>query len=273
MNTNLDVDWPSEFLPVRERIEQTARPYIEIKAKPEAQLRLWQSKFGGLPYLPKRSKYPKDASGRALLLLAQINFSETPPLEDFPTTGILQFYISNGQDLYGMNFDDLTKQGPFRVLYFPAVVEDERQLLADFSFLPKPDFFPLEESCALQFIHRAAPITPEDYQFGDQIFGPNAPDARDETPGTFPQYDFYDVYEQLFPSEGHRIGGYPYFTQTDPRFDEKYKAKQYRLLFQMDSDTKANILWGDTGVGNFFIQPADLQRLNFSRVLYTWDCC
>jgi uncharacterized protein YwqG len=32
------------------------------------------------------------------------------------------------------------------------------------------------------------------------------------------------------------------------------------------------VSFGDSGVANFFISPSDLERLDFSRVLYTWDC-
>ena len=67
--------------------------------------------------------------------------------------------------------------------------------------------------------------------------------------------------------------GYPYFTQDDPRpEDSPYDT----LLFQMDSEMSDGIdyiMWGDMGVGNFFIDLEDLKNCDFSRVLYTWDCC
>lgn len=69
------------------------KPFIKIKAKTKDHLRLWQSKFGGLPYFPKEFQYPTDSNGQAMFLLAQINFSETPKLESFPKKGILQLYV------------------------------------------------------------------------------------------------------------------------------------------------------------------------------------
>ena len=33
------------------------------------------------------------------------------------------------------------------------------------------------------------------------------------------------------------------------------------------------VMWGDSGVGNFFINAEDLKRLDFSNVVYNWDCC
>ncbi len=79
----------------------------------------------------------------------------------------------------------------------------------------------------------------------------------------------YYAYEKLFRAAGHKLGGYPFFTQEDPR----PRADDYLLLFQMDSDGDADILWGDCGVGNFFIREQDLKNRDFSRVLYSWDCC
>ena len=77
-----------------------------------------QSKFGGFSYLPKEFSYPKSEAGHSLYLLAQINFAEVPNLSPLPTEGILQFYVG-ADTLYGLDFDDRTKQSKFRVIYFP----------------------------------------------------------------------------------------------------------------------------------------------------------
>ena len=51
------------------------------------------------------------------------------------------------------------------------------------------------------------------------------------------------------------------------------------LLFQLDSQLAENrgepdlVLWGDCGVGNFFISREALKKRDFSRVGYHWDCC
>jgi uncharacterized protein YwqG len=76
---------------------------------------------------------------------------------------------------------------------------------------------------------------------------------------------------------GHKIGGYPDFTQEDVRkhsSNSDQKQKPDILLFQMDTDGNEtiDILWGDTGVGNFFIDESALRELDFSKVLYNWDC-
>ena len=68
----------------------------------------------------------------------------------------------------------------------------------------------------------------------------------------------------------HQLGGYPYFTQTDPRWGGAYPDLDV-LLFQLDSQLAENrgepdlVLWGDCGVGNFFISREALKKRDFSR--------
>ena len=74
-----------------------------------------------------------------------------------------------------------------------------------------------------------------------------------------------------YSQTAHQIGGYPDFTQEDPRFDPQYQ--DYILLLQIDTEYISethSICWGDAGIGNFFINPDDLRNLDFSRVLYQW---
>ena len=86
----------------------------------------------------------------------------------------------------------------------------------------------------------------------------------------------YDVtYQPGWISSYHQLGGYPYFTQSDPR-PGQYEDLDV-LLFQLDSDGNKEVgdlvLWGDCGVANFFISREALKRRDFSRVCYNWDCC
>ncbi|NES71082.1 MAG: DUF1963 domain-containing protein [Okeania sp. SIO2D1] len=78
----------------------------------------WESKFGGLPYLPRTIDYPTNKKGEYLKLLAQLNFSEMPLLENFPTQGILQFYIDGNDPSHGLDIYAPTNQDGFKILYF-----------------------------------------------------------------------------------------------------------------------------------------------------------
>ena len=63
-----------------------------------------------------------------------------------------------------------------------------------------------------------------------------------------------------------------HFHTDDPReWEEKYQQHDI-LLLQIDTDDSLNIMWGDSGVANFFIKKDDLLNLDFSNVIYNWDC-
>lgn len=274
----MQLDLPEDLSPELRRIleenraivEATIKPYVEIKLKPHRGLSLWQSKVGGFPYLPNTIDYPRDPDGVPLQLLAQINFEEVPKLSGFPQTGILQFYISPHDDLYGMDFEHPTKQAKFRVLYFDQIGKNSSHLITDFSFLPEFEYGPINQGSAhMEFELKTAPISRLDYQFEQALGDIFSSDSE-------LSWEYHDL---ISNGTGHQIGGYPSFTQADPRSYDDYQ--NYSLLFQLDSDyikpeseeTGLDLLWGDTGIGNFFITEEALKRLDFSEVLYNWDCC
>jgi uncharacterized protein YwqG len=59
---------------------------------------------------------------------------------------------------------------------------------------------------------------------------------------------------------GHKIGGYSYFTQSDPREE----ANNDVSVLQIDSID--SIMIGDCGVINFFIDKTDLKNKDFAKV-------
>ena len=257
------------------KLEATIKPYIAIKPiLSKNNLTVWQSKFGGYPYFPKHLKYPKNPEGQPLYLLAQINFSEVPPLEGFPNQGILQFYIDGHHDLYGFDFDDMTNQSHFRVLYFEEIETNQEKLITDLKFLSDiieaEIIFPFLGSFSLNFTTKYAPISGYDYQL-EPLFQ-SFIDSH-ELGEKLDIFDLLDDYSELYEGEEHKLGGYPFFTQDDPRFSLVEGVEPYCLLFQMISDDEADIWWGDAGVGNFFIQPSALAKRDFSRVIYYYDCC
>ena len=71
-----------------------------------------------------------------------------------------------------------------------------------------------------------------------------------------------EVFDDLFYGTGHKIGGYSYFTQTDPR-DYGQEHKNDVSLLQIDSDDK--IMFGDTGTAHFFINKDDLKTETSTR--------
>ncbi|MGE8646053.1 YwqG family protein [Acinetobacter vivianii] len=266
---------PNTLHPYLEKISATILPTVSMQLTASDDLALWQSKIGGQPYLPLEVAYPVDSDGNPLVLLAQFNFAEIPDLPHFPDTGILQFYIA-ADDLYGMNFDDQQLQSGFKVLYFDQVIEDLTQLKQDFSELEFDEeaYLPFSGQYSIEFQRAEQAISLEDFAFGKKILNVDELyDFEDQFEGGDFENDFIEPYHELLSASGHRLGGYPFFTQTDPRqYNEK--IQDYILLFQLDTDDAENdIMWGDSGVGNFFIHPEDLKKRDFSKVVYNWDCC
>ena len=73
---------------------------------------------------------------------------------------------------------------------------------------------------------------------------------------------------QLAQGAGHKLGGYPSFTQEDPRAERRYK-KYDTLLLQLDSDDA--VQWGDAGIASVFVAADALAAGDFGDVLFTSD--
>lgn len=253
---------PASLEPFRERFLETKKTFIKVRPEKTRQTKLWESKVGGMPYLPKNTVWPTAPDGKELFFLAQINFAEVPKLEPFPEKGIVQFYISD-DDLYGMDLDDGTAQDTFRVLWFPEAVENEAVLQTKFSMLRDFEFLPhhpdTPHPLRFELAEELVPVT--DFQFFE-VFGQDFFQQFGKR-----EWDVMDEYAKTNKTEGHKIGGYAYFTQDDPRTG----ADPMLLLFQLDSDELMDLMWGDMGVGHFFIREQDLRARDFSKVLYDWD--
>jgi len=255
-----------DLLPYWPEFKKTALEFISIEAKPNNSLGVTQSKFAGLPYLPEGFPYPKDKDGKYMFPLAQINFSEVPSLDGYPTKGILQFYISSN-DIYGLNLDDLKRQDSFRVLYFETV--DEQKAQKELPFLDDVVFenVPISEQMELNFSKRVDYAGVSDVRFrknfGTSFYTWTERFGKKEDA-------IFDEVSETFNSWGNKIGGYADFTQEDPRYyDDEHE--DWILLLQIASQDE-NIMWGDFGICNFFIHPDDLVKRDFSKVMYHWDC-
>ncbi|MCY6957992.1 YwqG family protein [Clostridium brassicae] len=258
---NIRLQIPEELEKFRQVIEKTIRPYVKIELKSQNTLP-WESKIGGNPYLEIGMEYPKTLKGEQLRLLAQINFEEVPHIEPFPTKGILQVFIFP-DDLYGADFDNPCKQDTFRIIYLPEVKKDEKLLVTDFSFLKELEeewYLPFEKEGKMYFSKEYMPVQGYTYEF-EALYK----DIH------FTDEDMENYIDELNYS-CCRIGGYPEFTQSDPREGNKELSLFDTLLLQLDCESECDLMFGDSGIANFFIKEEDLRNLDFSNVLYNWDC-
>ncbi|WP_051538236.1 YwqG family protein [Butyrivibrio proteoclasticus] len=256
---------------------------IAIETHVKDNIALTDSKFGGYPYWPQGKEYPVNKDGNKLILLAQINLSD---VEDalLPKSGLLQFFI-DCDDLNGLD-EELGHKVVYHNDIDPSVTEDSVKALgirAASDLNPDDEeYFPLSDCYALSFEDYLEFTNFDDWRLWDifcdklkELYNINVKDIQDHRISglyDFLQDDDYDyVNEVLNESSGHKMLGYPCFTQGDPRNPGEYDI----LLFQMDTDNMEdgiNIMWGDSGVGNFFMNEEDLKNLDFDKAMYTWDC-
>lgn len=261
MKSNLVL--PAEMEPYREKFEQSIKPSIRIK--PENQpASLFQSKYGGAPYFPLGLDYPTDSSGNPLKLLAQINFEELPANQLFPDRGMLQFYIAVDGNL-GSDFNDLTSQSDFRVMYWETIDHNVDNLMQDFTFVKTSDDFPIREESRMTFELAEECVNPSSEREFTRLFNEDSLTFFQEL---FEDEEDTETWYNRFVdnASGHKMAGYPYFYYSDPRGPE-FDV----LLLQVATDGKANIEYGFRGgAAGFFIPSAALLKRDFSNILYHW---
>jgi len=255
--------------------------YYQIKIIPNISPEIFDSKLGGLPYWTPEKNYPTNSDGEQLILLAQINFEREKVNSPLPTNGMLQFFITN-DDMLGMNSDDQTEQNNFRVIYHEKInyninKEDVEKLNIPTSNEKVGEDFAIIKECKISLEKGLDYIKHGDVKFDNflkiaykEVFKkePNKEDIyfhalNDDERNSLDQ-------ELEINKSNHKMLGYSYFTQEDPRYDEKYRNYD-TLLLQIDSESKY-VKWGGTGIGNFFISKKSLLEKDFSKILYNWDC-
>jgi len=244
--------------PFKDQLEQHRLDSVRLFATPlvigEA-LPIRQSKFLGQPYLPHSKPYPKASDGSPMILLAQINFEEVPALEHYPSKGILQLFV-HPTEWYDME--------EFKLLFHENTEEAAH---TDFSFL-RPDLYaesPINCEHKLAFKKETEYGGREDFRFQMDFNGMD----YDEFQDTLPKEQQEEM-DEFYTSTGHKIGGYAFFTQSDPR-GYGPETMDDILLFQIDTDEE--IMFGDSGVANVFINKEDLKNRNFDNAYFNWDCC
>ena len=258
---------------------------IRIKLSPGMALEHTQSKVGGLFYLPKTAEIPTNSKDEQLMFLAQINCEELPENTIYPKKGIMQFWIFGGNYDMGNDYDNPCSDENKRVIYYPMIEEhyDSEELAAIYKPQRDEDGELITPICidkplSMSFQLEKQWRTTSDYRFQDAFiekWNEYFPEKQTQNLWELDEDLAELVYEMLDITENTQIGGYGYFTQTDPRIYESL-SEYTEILFQLDScddDNGCEIMWGDCGVGNFFATKEQLKKLDFTNCLYNWDCC
>ncbi|GAB4135116.1 MAG: DUF1963 domain-containing protein [Cyanobacteria bacterium J069] len=242
-----------EFEPLRPFLESQLLPFMKIASTAVGSLdedstgdplKLWQSKIGGNPYLPKGYDHPRDrTTGNIMPLLAQIDCSEVPAIAgfDFPQQGLLQFYLGYDAAMSELSPDRC------QVVYFPEVSKVKRDLVTDFSFIDNQDT-----------LRDHADIYSLKFSVGQALFLDPRPD---EPHPPEPLADLYEDFLQAVSEEsyGDKLGGYPDTSDFD--VGVAIADVPGRLLLELGTDITPN---GEFFF--FFIEDEQLQRRDFSQV-------
>lgn len=223
------------------------------------------TRIGGPVWLAAGENWPKDAKGRPMTFLAQVDFSNAPRLPDYQTTGVLQFFV--GRDIYfGADFNHPEK-GSFRVIWRESFVGK-----GDLRFGKSHDkngmdvYSPISGDTVARGIKLDGKQVMHEPSIDSWLFRRDLANIAGSkgrgTVNTLVQARFTDR------PEHHHIGGHPEFTQDDWRGDRRYHGVD-RVLLNLWSDD--HIMWGDAGQGQFLIRREDLLKRDFSRVFYQWD--
>ena len=277
------------MIPTQAQIEEfvlnlealTQREVIRIKLSLADELAVTDSKVGGVPYIPKGGALPKSAEGKPLFMLAQINCEQLPENNLYPKKGLLQFWIADTEDpLYGLDYDDPCSNDFKRVLYFSTIGETLPidDFISDYTFDDNHLPFNSKKQFALHFKKDTESISLEE-RAATQLFFEKWNEAFSTQITTIDEFFEEvpnDICEEINASllkepTGHKIGGYPYFIQVDPREENDPHTL---LLLQIDIDNVGGeeICWGNEGgVANFFISPEDMANCRFDDVLFHWE--
>lgn len=255
----MDKDLPLALEPFRTSIQQATKPFVKLTRHLNEPIGMINSKLGGAPYLPYTSDYPMDDRGYPLLFIAQVNFAEVPPLEHYPTTGVLQFFLSS------VNAQACTAR------YFPhpdsnpdeCISEADLLLLMKMGHPNRPWEPPITRPGRLQFELGAAPPDVTDYHF-EQCFANDRLLLTDDT--------LQRAYrEYTDPARCHKLGGYGRFVQGDPRSSPWADPGflEFEPILQLNSDSENfGCVWQDWQEICFFVRPKDLKQQDFSHIRY-----
>lgn len=222
------------------------------------------SKLGGVPYWEKDRPYP-ESDGTKLVMAAQINLSEAPPVPELPDHGLLQFFLpADDEDISGF---------PATVIYHetidPTVTAEDVMALGistaaeDFEYC---EIF-ARDNIPLLLVGEDMMMTADSAECNSIMHS-----IAEELGITLdPTLEYYELTVHLpegfsIPSGGSQILGYPEFAYDDPRSDSEMKYDT--LLLQLSFDSPAMYA---SGKAHFFISGEALAQLDFSDVIFYID--
>jgi len=273
------------FAEFEDYVLKYARPSIRVyteQVADEDTIAIGQSKIGGRPDLPRNMDWvtaSTEAGKVSLHFIAQFDLKDLKPFDEenlLPEWGILYFFAGP------WSIRKMSDQG--RVLYFdgdPSLLE--RKEFPDDIPLNKPnEWGERYDPCSVTFVPEV------NLPFDDAAWvEPDYPKGKTwEDFHRLVNSASYPPTQHPYINKVNRLLGYNYGIPEDLQLDcqliadigidynvsqeARNKAEQHKgdwqLLFQMDSDTNAGMMWSDAGHICFYIRHDDLRKRDFTNM-------
>lgn len=266
--------------------------HLEISAQQESDIPIGVSKIGGLPDLPDTFTWPSETRIKAkrqffffgkktsstevrpLSFIAQINFAEIKGLDIddlLPSGGIAYFFYCSDQDSWGY---DPAQKDKFRVLFYDGDSSNLKRInfpsdLPDFGKY-KPCRVEASQATSLPSLELIDNIfkAERDFQFYEHFEGHA---FINKVLGHADVIQNEMELECELVSNGLYCGNSSGFKNPLAKTLEP-KAKNWRLLLQIDSNNEAGMMWGDLGRLFFWIKIEDLIERRFDRMWMILQC-
>ncbi len=278
-------------------LERMILPGIRLETEPVGQedLAAGESRIGGVPDLPAGFSWPRWNEG-PLAFVAQLRLDDLAAWDEegiLPKRGTLAFFYDPTQQGWGF---DPAHRGSGRVFLFGPHLEHRpasppRDLPGEGLFRPRR----VEG-------HPISTFPPPDSRYTDRLGlswhpgdDPRAP--RESPPDRSAYFELIEEAERELglAAPYHQLLGHPRPVQNemqlecqlvsngiscgDPRGYEDPRRKgleagadDWRLLFQLDSDDDAAMIWGDLGMVYFWIRLQDLRKGDFEKTWTVLQC-
>lgn len=256
--------------------EECSSVRITTAAAKEEDFALGESKIGGKPHLPDDFKWPYYLD-EPLIFIAQFNLGEIAKYDvenKLPSSGMLYFFYEGGIEVFG---DDLSEKDGIKVAYYEGSIDKLKAInLPERSDASEYDEL-IIKPCKLSFV--AEPSYPLTQMLENDILDYDILDdddeANEETTNKllgYPDLIQGDVFDTAATIHMRRSGNTKFSSTKEYRAAFQSELKKWMLLFQIDSDDQADVMWGDVGRVYFVIRDEDLERGDFENCWFEFQC-
>ena len=226
-------------------IKNATKIEVQEPSRPPKKSQL-NSHFGGQPYFEEGEDWPKSQSGRNMEFIFQI-FNEEG-LELPKEIKLLQFFYDWEE------FPWETENDGWLVKIY------EELIINKIKKFKKPSEQEIAKYCEIKFI----PIKSQPDWEGLDLYNNTAAKLACTINENKPWDSYGKIVEMLIGEEDYKsqLGGYPKWVQGEST-PKNIKGDEMKLLFQLDSEDNAGLMWGDVGLIYLFYD-VETKKIEFT---------